>query len=228
MVDPAGEDNPNPKPYGELPASMPSNAAVPTNEVISDYFPMSREELGVPAIPLIRLGVAETAESARTVPQPHAVFSTEKPQRSAEFTVAARAKAAALSAPATSPTTRPLPQVDRGNDVRFVIRQKESDPSLPEMVHTAIAPTTANGAALQASDYPYWLVALFQIVLGTIVVILVVKLANLNRESTSGPTRQVMTPSQPSPAETVASRAATWLGSHAIGNTGSESPGHGY
>lgn len=214
---------------------MPSKAAVPTNEVISDYFPMSREELGVPAIPLIRLGAAEVTESSRTVPQPHAIFSTEKPQRTAEFTVAARAKAAALPAAATSPTTGPLPEGNRGNDVRFVIRQKEREPSLAEMARAAfpqgtspLSPATENISAPKSRDYPYWLVALFQIVLGTIVVILVVKFANLIRETTSGPTQQVMVPSQKVPAETVTSRTATWLGSHSTGNTNSESPGHGY
>ncbi|MBL8889425.1 MAG: hypothetical protein JNL67_05570 [Planctomycetaceae bacterium] len=214
---------------------MPSKAALPRNEVISDYFPMTREELGVPAVPMIRLGGTEDADHSRTVPQPHATFSADKAQRSSEFTVAARSRSNTITEPTTSPALKSLPDGAPGHDVRFVVRQKDREPSLAEMAQAAfpegaspLLPSSSSVVVPQSRDYPYWLVALFQIVLGTMVVILVVKFANLIRESTSGPTRQVMVPNQMQTEEPLESRTATWVGSREIGNSGSEAPGYGY
>jgi hypothetical protein len=68
-----------------------------------------------------------------------------------------------------------------------------------------------------SGDYPYWIVALIQILIGTILVIMLVNFANARRETA---TTAAPTAAQPEPGET--GLQISWMGRTAIpGNTNS-------
>ncbi len=90
-------------------------------------------------------------------------------------------------------------------DVRFVANAFVLNPTLEEMAREAFPPgqsplsvlPSENANEAKANDYPYWVVALVQIAIGTLLVILVVKFANIVRESTDFTPRQVLVPARP-------------------------------
>lgn len=203
---------------------MTTKTATSRNHNLSEFFPMTREELAVPSIPHIRLTAPEAPENRGSIPTPHAGNWATSPVYTTAFTVAARSSTAsnqadtthssAVPVPAPSvPAPARLPQPTRiesipvatspiGSDVRFVTRSRPGQPTLEEMAREAFSPgespfvgtSDKSDLATQTREYPYWAVALVQIAIGTLLVILVVKFANLMRESTDFAPQQVLTP----------------------------------
>lgn len=201
----------------------------PRHQDLGEFFLMTREELSAPTIPHIRLASLVATEVRKSVPTPHIGSTPAIESHHAAFTVAARSLPAPDSPPNSSPTSPPIhssgqPMVSVpidssidspiDSDVRFVTRASRNQPSLEEMALQAFVPGQSpllSPAATPASqakpkDYPYWVVALVQVVIGTLLVILVVKFANLVRESSDFAPRQVLVP-DPSDSSQVSERS---------------------
>lgn len=172
-----------------------------------DYFPMTRDELDVPGIPHIRLSAIDTTDSITRIPSPHIASRNDSQTHTAGFTVATRSTPVPQIPIPESTVTQigssvfPAPvESPLETDVRFVTRSRGKQPSLEEMALQAFPPgqsplnggvSSPSNIAKKGKDYPYWLVACVQIVIGTLLVILVVKFANLVRESTDFAPREV-------------------------------------
>lgn len=266
------------------------------------FYPLTREQLLVPAIPRVRLSLADNQASAEDAPPPHSIDNT----------LASRSRGAAPARPTTphshrqpSPTARPeqitrSPSTDEqtsreprlhqridagqmgrepvghlvppqsnavpaGPDVRFVSRAEASgSPSLAEMAAAAFPPgklpwdinsaatpnqpptrssawfagdldlATSVAAATRLSrtvpaNYPYWLVALIQILVGTMLVIMVVRFANSKRESAASPPpaaaldSAAATPPNGNAADSAAGLRITWFGRQPSANQATNS-----
>lgn len=172
-----------------------------------EYFPMTRDELDVPGIPHIRLAPIDSTDSVTRVPSPHIASRSDSQPHAAGFTVATRSTPGRQIPVQESTVTQigasvfPVPvESALETDVRFVTRSRAKQPSLEEMALQAFAPgqSPLNGGvpspsniATKGKDYPYWLVACVQIVIGTLLVILLVKFANVVRASTDFAPREV-------------------------------------
>ncbi|MDP1563631.1 MAG: hypothetical protein Q8M16_19805 [Pirellulaceae bacterium] len=174
---------------------------------------MTRDELNVPGIPHIRLSAIDATDSVTRIPSPHVVAWNDSQTHTAGFTVATRS----MPVPEIPVAESPVPQVNSSGfsvpvesqvetDVRFVTRSSAKQPSLEEMALQAFHPGQSpliggvpshSNIAKKGSDYPYWVVACVQIVIGTLLIILVVKFANLVRESTDFAPREVRMRTQP-------------------------------
>ena len=182
---------------------MPTPSRTTRRQESAAFYPLTREQLAVPSVPLYRLQRADrpAADGAATE-GPHAIFSGEVagdfPLSAAERSgVATRTRVGnatpeciepATTALPRSPDTRQLrydpPELSSGlearPDVRFVIKSApQINPIKPIRSVKPVGPAVSEAAG----QYPYWFTALVQIVIGTIVVILLVKFANLVRES---------------------------------------------
>jgi hypothetical protein len=198
---------------------MTTKTATSRNQNLSEFFPMTREELAITSIPHIRLAAPEAPENRGSIPTPHAGNWATSQGYTTAFTVAARSGTASNQADNTHSSAVPVPAPSRspqsariesipvmtspiGSDVRFVTRSRPGQPTLEEMAREAFSPgespfigtSDKSGLATQTREYPYWAVALVQIAIGTLLVILVVKFANLMRESTDFAPQQVLTP----------------------------------
>ena len=182
---------------------MPTQSRTTRRQESAAFYPLTREQLAVPSVPLFRLQRADrpAADGAATE-GPHAVFSREttsdfpvsSPERTGVPTQTSVGNATpesikpASTALPRSFETRQLrydpPEVSSGfearPDVRFVIKSApQINPIKPIRSVKPVGPAVSEGAG----QYPYWFTALVQIIIGTIVVILLVKFANLVRES---------------------------------------------
>jgi hypothetical protein len=122
------------------------------------------------------------------------------------------------------------------SDVRFATRNMSNGRGLAEMTPAelrsapslSLASSEPSTSQSKRDDYPYWVVALIQIVIGTIFVILVVKFATLIRESTESPSRQVLVPTpSDEPAPSVISQVS-WLGNSQTSTSSLQSPANGF
>jgi hypothetical protein len=195
---------------------MSLKTADPRHQDLGEFFPMTRDELSVPTIPHIRLATPVATDFRKSVSAPHIGMTPATEPHHAAFTVAARSlsvpdstlnSSIGTSSPIPS-SGQPLVPVPIDSDVCFVTRASRNQPSLEEMARQAFAPgqspLLSPGAApavqvtpatqAKSKDYPYWVVALVQVVIGTLLVILVVKFANLMRESSEYAPRQVLAP----------------------------------
>lgn len=206
------------------------------NPNIRAYYPMSREELDVPAIPHFRVSAEMASDAPFPIPAPHMRGSS--PSQSASFTIASRLLPVPIS-PSHGSSATPVEQSDgrfppigtpdltskptnapSNTDVRFAPKASIHNPTLEEMARDAFPPGQSplsglpsdNATESKANDYPYWVVALVQIAIGTLLVILVVKFANVVRESTDFAPRQVLVPAQPDSSFASGSSRVSLLG----------------
>ncbi len=179
-----------------------------TTDLVSNFYPLPRQQLDVPAIPLLRLkpiakqsardGAGSTAQVARD----GAGHTVTRQAVAHPFTVAARMSAS------HSQVTPPVEPSRRLPDVRFAVspswdgagapytsnvgwatEEISASPSFERVAVAQEAPMDNAQAGLEpkakglVARYPFWMTALAQIVIGTLIVILLVKFANLVRDS---------------------------------------------
>jgi hypothetical protein len=110
----------------------------------------------------------------------------DPPRAAAEFTVAVRTQRKSIAKP-VKPSTVRLPEVRFSRNAALPRTGGNSELHTSTVSSFAVSPPETR--VHPPSAYPYWLVALVQIILGTLLVILLVKFTQLIKDSSQSPSQ---------------------------------------